>query len=195
MCSNREKLLVINSGSISIIILVSSKAQKNKTSPKTYSRTEIETIHIRIAHCIHGFCHFFLSFPVFMCIFFLSTNITNIKSHSCHVNLLFLLKTKLYTINTNFPSLLKCLCVHHLLCMRWFIYWEIETHTRIDREKSGSNTKGEFMKQWDLCGNKMQLFILIVCWKNIDNELSYGTILRAVILIGFCLSVHFCWIN
>lgn len=140
MCSNREKSLVINNGSISIIIFVHTKKNKRqqlKKKTKCYPYcTLIAIVPISILHCtlhLWVFCAVIVSScSLFSAVFLSFIYETHIKSRRCHSDLLFLLKTELYTINTNFLSHLEIvmfLCAllsvgvsvyaeYHPLCVR-----------------------------------------------------------------------------
>lgn len=73
MCSNREKSLVINSGSISIIILV----ERGKTRRPNVLRVYCQRTDFHIAYCIYGcfFCFVIILFPFLL--FFLFTKQTS----------------------------------------------------------------------------------------------------------------------
>lgn len=140
MCSNREKSLVINNGSISIIIFVHTKKkqtttteEKNKMLPILYSHCDRADFHSALYIAFMGvLCRYCsILFPFFSSSFSFIYE-THIKSRRCHSDLLFLLKTELYTINTNFLSHLEIvmfLCAllsigvsvyaeYHPLCVR-----------------------------------------------------------------------------
>lgn len=69
MCSNREKSLVINSGSISIIILV----ERGKTRRSNVLRVYCQRADFHIAYCIYVsfFCFVIILFPFFAVFFYL----------------------------------------------------------------------------------------------------------------------------
>lgn len=86
------------------------KRQQKKKKTKCYPYcTLIAIVPFCTVHYIYG-CSVPLLFrlvPFFRQFFFVFIHETHIKSRRCHGDLLFLLKTELYTINTNFLSHLE----------------------------------------------------------------------------------------